>query len=1518
MEKQKRWQFFLIISVILLTIYNILPTVFYYTKPLDKFISRSQAEKIGQQALYRVNELENQSISWLESFSKLLNIKPTSVTLDNDNPQLVHINFKNSTDADVFKTHLPRAGALIPFTPAQLSLSQINDELGSKTVTVLRTIPIHFEEKKVNNYFTFSKQFDENGDLTPFYQKILNDRLVQLGLAIGGSSENSQLINASLHTEDQARKEEFLLTIANNIQSYTQVFGETTPVAKRYFASFTQGAFQDKKEALETLVSSLDTFKDRIRIEKIQIQEKEKTLKETDSFLETTEQQRLEFLQKRESLLSTATTFIKKHLPSFSSGVSPWSYQDILTKIEKSSTPDEKFQHIKVGQQHPLIEGFTLNLIDQTIQIALHSDVQRLKLSLEFDKEKAYLKDQLEQLIYNEIARISRESRESILPVKESFEITLNSLSNSESILALNLSAIAETEASQIHHLIAHYWHPKHQDLKREVFPIWDYATYERLSAKERKLGLVIYTPSTIAEAPPQGFRTNSIYVIAKGIDQVIKKFENNPNSPQAKEFLEDFNALRNLLKNKGYYGYPGNTYPLNASFAKDFIFESENFYSTILSAMREDFKVFGTRKYATLEFTNVKQRIYALNQIENKIHEDLLKWRDEYQSAQVNPNLSSKYDVPKPTTSPLLSNFLLSFNKYFRGDERKVLHWGLDLSGGKTVHIELRDQNNKKVTNTADITQGINELYNRVNKMGISEVGIRQEGSNITLDFPGAQDLSAAELVKSSSMYFNIVNEKFTPSNSELADVVNRFLQDVWNEAVVTNKKDIESINRIAWKHLYGESLDPDLIQPRSDAAKTLYEQGLRLPLAEDVGISNQFNDVYSKIAVIRGNNFTEWFNQTHPLLIIFNNYALEGSNLNNVHSSYDPTKGNFLSFEVKSSQVMRDSQKINPRADLYAWTSTYSKEKIAGTAAENVSRGKGWRMAVILNGTIISAPTLDSALKDSAMITGSFTQREINKLEADLKAGSLTFSPTILSEKNVSPELGIKERFQGIFATVVALVLIVGAMVGYYRFAGLIASIALIFNLLIMWATLQNIQATMTLAGIAGIILAMGMAVDANVLVFERIREDFKATGRLASAIQTGYRKSFSAIIDSNLTTIIAALILLHFDSGPIKGFAVTIIIGIISSMFTALFMTRYFFTGWVQNPKHKMLSMASIIRATKFNFLKFGKLALIISVIVTLLGGLAAISTRHSIFGMDFTGGFSLSLELNPIKEGNYRYQVEKALEANGLSSHDFQVRELSPSNHVRIFLGKTLEQPGHPFYGLPIETDQEVTHPYQNNPRIMWIVDVLKSQDLTLTSSSEAQLATHWTNISGQISDNMRNNAFYGLILALTCILLYITIRFEFKYAIAATVGLAHDILITIGTICILHVLRVPIQIELNTIAALMAIIGYSLNDTIIVFDRIREDLKSFRKMSFKDVVHHALNVTLSRTLMTSGTTVLVLLALVCLGGSTVFGFALVMTIGIVYGTLSSLFIAAPLLYYLQRREEVKQQQLLENK
>ncbi|MBM3207714.1 MAG: protein translocase subunit SecF, partial [Chlamydiae bacterium] len=433
----------------------------------------------------------------------------------------------------------------------------------------------------------------------------------------------------------------------------------------------------------------------------------------------------------------------------------------------------------------------------------------------------------------------------------------------------------------------------------------------------------------------------------------------------------------------------------------------------------------------------------------------------------------------------------------------------------------------------------------------------------------------------------------------------------------------------------------------------------------------------------------------------------------------------------------------------------------------------------------------------------------------------------------------------------------------------------------------------------------------VDANVLVFERIREEFAISGRISSAIQGGYKKAFSAIVDSNVTTIIAGLVLLHFDSGPIKGFALTLIIGIVSSMFTALFMTKFFFLEWIKNPKNKKLDMLNWFKNKNFNFLKQTKLTLILSTIIITIGSVFFIVQKNTIMGMDFTGGYTLNLEITPSEKGNYRSDVEEALVKSGLTQQEFQIRELSPSNNIRLFLSNSLDQQGNVFYGLDIKYNQIANGLSNQNPKVWWIISSLQNNGITITENSLASIDSSWAQISGQMSETMRNNAIFGLLLAMVGILVYITIRFEFKYAISATLCLAHDVLFTLAILAILHAINVPLQIDLNIIAALMTIVGYSLNDTIIVFDRIREDVKNMKNRKFTDIINHSLNVTLSRTLMTSGTTLLVLLPLIALGGSTILGFSLVMAIGVVFGTLSSLFVAAPLMLFFHKREEAKE-------
>ena len=341
-----------------------------------------------------------------------------------------------------------------------------------------------------------------------------------------------------------------------------------------------------------------------------------------------------------------------------------------------------------------------------------------------------------------------------------------------------------------------------------------------------------------------------------------------------------------------------------------------------------------------------------------------------------------------------------------------------------------------------------------------------------------------------------------------------------------------------------------------------------------------------------------------------------------------------------------------------------------------------------------------------------------------------------------------------------------------------------------------------------------------------------------------------------------------------------------------------------------------MCHFIGQTNIDFLGMAKKAIAVSLIIMAVGTSLFFAQGKSMFGMDFTGGYSLTVDLQE-KPGvqSYRLAAADALLAHGATANDFQIRELSKPNQLRIQLGTSMGEKGHPFYQMP-ETNPEGKYAleYERNPRIVWIVNTLADANLTVQKSELDNLDKHWNVISGQLSDAMRNNALFGLSIALIGILLYITFRFEFKFAIGAVVGLAHDVIITLGILAFFHWIGMQVQIDLQVVGAIMRDDHrIFIDDTIIVFDRIREDTKILRKMSFKDVVNHALNVTLSRTLMTSGTTLLVLMSLVLLGGHTIFAFSLVMTIGVIVGTLSSLFIASPVMLYFHNREVQQQQE-----
>ncbi len=1511
MEKRKRWQFYLIIAVMILTLYNIMPTIFYYSKPLKAEIQAPRAEEIALSIVKRVNGIEEESREWLSSFCKLLGIKPETIQLREEDPGLFEVRFASVQDAATFRRFLPRAGALIPFIPAQLELYP-DVEVENGTVLVARQLDVHLNPQELHQLFAFSEKRAENGAISEGYQQVVYDRVSQLALGLGGPAKGALQMAAIADNGNDAQFDEMVLTVAREIIEVESSLGRQSPIAKRFYASFAQIDRPDAGQLAQKYVARAETLKANFNARRDAIRKEQKQQVEQGELATFGGEQELVLLNSNVKVLDSAIAIIQKNQALFNATSLPLTQVQVVNELKTTGSKvnrENQAQIINLNNRNPFVQALIVDWGDDNILFELYPDVAAIRSSDAKTEVAAFLKDKLQHFLLQEVARVSQLSDEQILSDDDSFNVQLNTLAGSQSILQLNLNYIAAKKAEQIAKQLASGWHSSHPDLNREAYPIYSFAQYEHLKPEEQKLGLVVYAPATEKKAPLMGFRTGSIYVIAKGLDAVMQKYRQLPPSDEQRQVMTEINQLASLLQQRGFIGYPGSSYGMDPAFRKDFIFELDDYSSILLKATREDFTVKGSKRFAVLDFTDVEQRILAVNKIDDRIQEDLLKSKEEYHIAQVDPNATSKYLVPAPTKNPYWENFKLSCVKYFRGDDRKILKWGLDLSGGKTVRIGLRDHSNRPVTDPNDLKQAVNELYARVNNMGVSERTIRIENSHIVLDFPGSQGVSAAELIKASAMSFHIVNEKFSSPVSSLKAVTTQFLQEVWNEAVVTNRKDIENVNLIAWQHLGGDLDEPASMRPISQAARELYENGLRIPNPKESSPTHQFDDTLSAIAKVRGDEITEWHGEGNPLMVVFYHYGLEGANLTNVQVGYDSTQGNLLNFSVKRSYESSEGSG-NPREDFYAWTSQFAEDKIVGTPKEAYTKGQGWRMAVILNDQVISAPLLRAALRDGGVISGHFSQREVNQLAADLKAGSLSFTPRILSEVNVNPELGKEERSQGIIASVVALALVVIAMIGYYRFAGLVASCAVLLNIFIMWGVLQNIGAAITLPGIAGIVLTIGMAVDANVLVFERIREEFRHSGRIASAIQAGYRKAFSAIVDSNITTIIAALILTQFDSGPIKGFAVTLIIGILSSMFTALFMTRYFFAGWVQNPKNKMLNMAHWIGNTQINFLAYARKAILVSLVLMCVGTYAFVMQRKTLFGMDFTGGYSLTLELveNP-SVGSYRLAAGEALMAHGATSNDFQIRELNKANQLRIQLGVSMEEKGHPFYQMPQEEElQGGTHyPFQNNPRIVWVVNALSEAGLQPVSSQLPQLQEDWSLISGQLSDAMRNNAIIALTIALFSILLYITFRFEFKFAVASIIGLVHDVIITLGLLALLHWVGLSVQIDLQVIGAIMTIIGYSLNDTIIVFDRIREDLHILRKLPFPEIINHALNVTLSRTLMTSGTTLLVLLTLVLLGGHSIFAFSVVMTLGVLVGTFSSLFIATPTLLYLHNRE-----------
>jgi preprotein translocase subunit SecD len=532
----------------------------------------------------------------------------------------------------------------------------------------------------------------------------------------------------------------------------------------------------------------------------------------------------------------------------------------------------------------------------------------------------------------------------------------------------------------------------------------------------------------------------------------------------------------------------------------------------------------------------------------------------------------------------------------------------------------------------------------------------------------------------------------------------------------------------------------------------------------------------------------------------------------------------------------------------------------------------------AIVLDGEVISAPVIQSHIPGgSGIITGNFNVEDSTQLAVLLRAGALPAGLEFLEERTVGPELGADSIEAGKIACLVAFVLVLAYMIASYGRFGLFANIALIINVGLIFGLLSLIGATLTLPGIAGIVLTIGMAVDANVLVFERIREEMKTAKGAARAIELGYEKAMSAIVDANITTFLTAVILYAMGSGPVRGFAITLGLGIVTSIFTAIFVTRLIAVMWFERKRPKSVLQGRALRLvpqeTSIDFFSRWKLWLGISGVMILVA-LGSFGLQGLNFGIDFKGGTTIRTQsAEPVDIGQYRGAID-ALGLGDVSITQVFDPTFGPDENVAMIR-------------IQAQDDTESVTP-----------EVIAEVEAALQGVVPDIKFTSVESVGPKVSGELITAAVIAVALAIGAVLFYIWLRFEWQFAVGAVVALVHDVALTVGVFS-----ELQIQFDLAIIAALLTIVGYSLNDTVVVFDRVRENLRKYKQKSLREVLNISINETLSRTMMTSVTTLLALVALYFLGGDVIRGFVFAMIWGVIVGTYSSIFVASTILMWL---------------
>ena len=802
---------------------------------------------------------------------------------------------------------------------------------------------------------------------------------------------------------------------------------------------------------------------------------------------------------------------------------------------------------------------------------------------------------------------------------------------------------------------------------------------------------------------------------------------------------------------------------------------------------------------------------------------------------------------------------------------ERKAageVQLGLDLRGGSQFVVEL------KLDESADkegaINQAIEVLRRRVDRFGVAEPVIQKLGDNkIIIQIPG---ISQAKREAAKNSIQRVASLEF--------HIVSRLTEEVFNGEV--------------------ETLVTQSNFPRDSAVRKI-SQDNNVRMVKEEFTSDDGQKVSRNV-----------------FISLDEKERLSGSLLNRAVAARDPLTGSPLIHfgfgaagagefqkltgnnigerlgivlkdlvDKASSKVFDDPESADSFfKSLGSFQDPSIREEGNQTIVEWVDQEEQWKL--------VSAPTIQSAIGARGEITGIDSHNEAREI-ANILENPLSTPLKIVEERDVDPSLGADSVRQGFQAGLWGIGLVAAFMLAYYLLTGLFANVALILNMIILLGVFCYFDSTLTLPGIAGIVLTIGMAVDANVLIYERIREEQRSGKSLKGAIAAGYDKAFGTIFDANITTVIAALILYWKGHGPVQGFGITLTIGILTSMFTALVVTRLLFDILVDNGMLKSHpKMFAIIGETKIDFLKYAKPAFIASWIIILVGvGSAVIRGPESMLGIDFAGGHSLVLKYDAANKGDVRSklgEIENHIADNieGLEASQVNARMQSSISDGSEFLRvdfPSIELAG----GAKIEAEVE------RHLREKFEKQVGLSAE---RSSSEK--------VGASISAEIQTAAIVATIMAMFGILVYVAFRYEFPFAIGAVLAIVHDVLMTAGLFFMAGMVS-GIDIasgELNApvIAAFLTIIGFSINDTIVIFDRIRENLTMGTRGSFKEVMNRAINQTLARTIITSGTTLLSTGTLYFFGGVVIHDFAFTLLVGVFVGTYSSIYIACAIVLW----------------